>query len=140
VILVAQVDPRPEAQQALTTLFTSTASQTEVLDAMNWMVGSPKNASTVWERFKDARARSAAASQAAAAQATPLQDWWEPPGDVPYLVIQGMKDEAAPVENGHLLKEELGERGTVVDIPNAGHLQPLEAPGPVAETVIAFAR
>jgi pimeloyl-ACP methyl ester carboxylesterase len=102
--------------------------------------GLPKNASTVWERFKDARARSAAASQAAAAQATPLQDWWEPPGDVPYLVIQGMRDEAAPVENGHLLKEELGERGTVVDIPNAGHLQPLEAPGPVAETVIAFAR
>jgi len=55
-------------------------------------------------------------------------------------VIQGIKDEAAPVENGRLLKEELGERVTVVDIPNAGHLQPREAPGPVADAVIAFAR
>ena len=68
------------------------------------------------------------------------EDWWSPPGDVPYLVIQGLKDEAAPVENGHLLKEELGDRVTLVDIPEAGHLQPLEAPGPVADAIIAFAR
>lgn len=65
---------------------------------------------------------------------------WATPGDVPYLVIQGMKDEAAPVENGHLLEEEFGERVTVVDIPNASHLQPIEAAGPVAEAVIGFAR
>jgi pimeloyl-ACP methyl ester carboxylesterase len=70
----------------------------------------------------------------------PAQDWWAPPGDVPYLVVQGLNDQAAPVENGHLLKQELGQRVTIVDVPNAGHLQPLEAPGPVAEAVIAFAR
>jgi pimeloyl-ACP methyl ester carboxylesterase len=76
----------------------------------------------------------------AAARSTPVQDWWAPPGDVLYLAVQGLKDEAAPVENGHLLKQELGQRVTIVDIPNAGHLQPLEAPGPVAKAVIAFAR
>ena len=69
-----------------------------------------------------------------------LQDWWAPPGDVPYLVVQGLKDEAAPPENSYLLKKELGQRVTLVDIPNAGHLQPLESPGPVADAVIAFAR
>jgi pimeloyl-ACP methyl ester carboxylesterase len=141
VILVSaggKVQGNPEAQRALTTLFTPTASPAEVLDAMKWMVGSPENAPSVWERFEDARAPAAAASQMAAAQATPLEDWWSPPGDVPYLVIQGTKDEAAPVENGHQLKQELGERVTLVDIPGAGHLQPLEAPGPVAEAVIAF--
>jgi pimeloyl-ACP methyl ester carboxylesterase len=143
VILVAaggKVAPRAEAQQALMTLFTPTASASDVLDAMRWMVGSPENASDVWERFKGDRAPGAAAAQMAAAQATPLDDWWAPPGDVPYLVIQGLKDEAAPVENGHLLKKELGDRVTVVDIPDAGHLQPLEAPVPVAEAVVAFAR
>jgi hypothetical protein len=50
------------------------------------------------------------------------------------------EDEAALVENGHLFKEELSERVTVVDIPNAGDLQPLGAPRPVADAVIAFAR
>jgi pimeloyl-ACP methyl ester carboxylesterase len=64
---------------------------------------------------------------------------WATPGDVPYLVIQGVKDETAPVEIGHLL-EEFGARVTVVDIPNARHLQPVEAAGPVAEAVIGFAR
>ena len=143
VILVSaggKVEPRPEAQRALLTLFTPAASEAEVLDAMKWMVGSPENASSVWERFKNDRAPAAAASQMAASQATPLEDWWSPLGDVPYLVIQGLKDEAAPAENGHLLKEELGDRVTVVDIPNAGHLQPLEAPQPVAAAVVAFAR
>lgn len=135
VILVAaggKVEPRLEAQHALQTLFTPTSSDAEIFDAMQWMVGSPENAPSVWERFKSSRAPGAALSQMAAARATPQQDWWAPPGDVPYLVIQGLQDEAAPIENGHLLKQELGDRVTLVDIPAAGHLQPLEAPGPVA--------
>jgi pimeloyl-ACP methyl ester carboxylesterase len=143
VILVAaggKVDSRPEAQKALMTLFTPTASEAEVLDAMRWMVGDPDNAASVWERFKGDRAPGAAAAQMGAAQTTPLDDWWSPPGDAPYLVIQGTNDEAAPVENGHLLKDELGDRVTLIDIAGAGHLQPLEAPGPVAEAIVAFAR
>lgn len=143
VILVAaggKIEARPEAQRALATLFTPSSSEAEVLDAMKRMVGSPENASSVWRRFKEDRAPGAAAAQMAAAQATPLDDWWSPPGEAPYLVIQGLKDEAAPAENGHLLKKELGDRVTVVDIPNAGHLQPLEAPKPIAEAVISFAR
>jgi pimeloyl-ACP methyl ester carboxylesterase len=143
VVLVAaggKVAPRAEAQQALRTLFTPTASDSEVLEAMKWMVGTPENASSVWERFKGARAPGAAAGQMAAAQSTPLEDWWSPPGDVPYLVIQGLNDEAAPVANGHLLKEEIGDRVTLIDIPGAGHLQPLEAPGPVADAIREFVR
>jgi len=40
-----KVEPRPEAQRALVTLSTPTASEADVLDAMQWMVGSPENAS-----------------------------------------------------------------------------------------------
>jgi pimeloyl-ACP methyl ester carboxylesterase len=143
VILIAaggKIDPSPEAQRALMTLFTPSASEADVLDAMRWMVGDPANAASVWERFKGDRAPATAGAQMGAAKSTPLEDWWSPPGEVPYLVIQGLKDEAAPVANGHLLKEELGDRVTVVDIPDAGHLQPLEAPGPVADAIIAFGR
>jgi predicted membrane protein len=141
VVLVSaggKVGPTPEAQRAMKTLFTPTASDTDVLDAMRWMVGSPGNAASVWERFKDARAPGAAAAQMAATQATPLDDWWSPPGDVPYLVVQGLNDQSAPPANGHLLQEELGDRVTLVDIPNAGHLQPLEAPSAVADAVVSF--
>ena len=143
VILVAaggKIDSRPRAQQALRTLFTPTASTSEVLDAMKWMVGSPESAAAVWETFKAARAPGAAAAQMKAALATPLEDWWTSPGDTPYLVIQGLKDEAAPAENGHLLQMELGDRVTVVDLPDVGHLQPIEAPGSVAAAVIDFTR
>lgn len=143
VILIAaggKVDPGPEAQLALKTLFTPTATADEVLAAMQWMVGSPENAARVWEQFKDSRAPGAAAAQMTAAMATPLAHWWAPPGDVPYLVIQGLADEAAPAANGHLLQEELGDRVTLIDIAGAGHLQPVEAPKPVADAIVSFAR
>jgi pimeloyl-ACP methyl ester carboxylesterase len=143
VILISaggKVAPSAEGQAALATIFTPTATEAEVLGAMHRMVGDPANAASVWERFKDDRAPASAGAQLAAARATPVEDWWSPPGDAPYLVIQGLKDEAAPAANGHLLKEELGDRVTVVDIAGAGHLQPLEAPRPVADAIIAFAR
>ncbi|NPD06546.1 alpha/beta hydrolase [Nocardioides sp. zg-1308] len=141
VVLVSaggKVEPVPEAQRALATLFTPTATEAEVVEAMRWMVGSPENAASVWERFKGDRAPGAAAAQMSAARATPLEEWWAPPGDVAYLVVQGLDDAPAPPANGHLLKDELGDRVTVVDIPDAGHLQPLEAPSVVAEAVISF--
>ena len=66
VILVAaggKVDPQPAVQKAMQTLFTPTASKSELRDAMAWMVGSPENAPSVWERFKEARAPGAAARE-----------------------------------------------------------------------------
>jgi len=55
-------------------------------------------------------------------------------------VIHCLKDEAAPAENGHLLKRELGDRVTVVDLPDVGHLPPIEAPESVSAAGIAFTR
>ena len=141
VVLVSaggKVPPTPEVQRAFPTLFSPAASDAEMLDTVRLMAGSPENAARLWERLKDDRAPALAAAQAAAGQATPLEDWWAPQGEVPYLVIQGLSDRVAPVENGRMLKDELGDRVTVVEIPHAGHLQPLEAPQPVADAVIAF--
>ena len=53
-------------------------------------------------------------------------------------MIQGLDDEAAPPGNGHALREQLGERVRVVDLPRAGHFLLLEQPEAVARAVCEF--
>jgi pimeloyl-ACP methyl ester carboxylesterase len=67
----------------------------------------------------------------------PLEHWWSA-GTAPLLVIQGLDDEAAPPANGHALREQLGERVRLVDLPNAGHFLLLEQPEHVARAVSEF--
>jgi pimeloyl-ACP methyl ester carboxylesterase len=56
----------------------------------------------------------------------------------PLLVIQGLDDEAPPPGNGHALREQLGERVRVVDLPRAGHFLLFEQPEAVARAVCEF--
>jgi pimeloyl-ACP methyl ester carboxylesterase len=56
------------------------------------------------------------------------------------LIVQGLADVAAPVGNGRLLKQELGERGTLVELPGIGHAMPVENPVACAEVVLEFLR
>jgi pimeloyl-ACP methyl ester carboxylesterase len=67
----------------------------------------------------------------------PLEYWWSA-GTAPMLVIQGLDDEAAPPGNGHALREQLGERVRVVDLPHAGHFLLLEQPEAVARALSEF--
>ncbi len=133
-----KVSPAPPAQQALKTIFNPASTETELLEAMKYMVGDPANAGTVWEILKPSRAPRAAVIQSAAAEQTPLEEWWAPPGQTKYLVLQGADDQAAPPENGMLLKQELGERVTLVEMPKAGHLVLVEQPQQVADAVLSF--
>jgi pimeloyl-ACP methyl ester carboxylesterase len=67
----------------------------------------------------------------------PLEHWWSA-GTAPLLVIQGLDDEVAPPANGHALREQLGERVRVIDLPHAAHFLPLEQPEAVARAVSEF--
>lgn len=67
----------------------------------------------------------------------PQDDWWTG-GNAPMLVIQGLDDIAAPPANGHALRDQLGERVKVVDIPRAGHFMIVEQPEPVIAAVTDF--
>ena len=49
------------------------------------------------------------------------------------LIVQGLCDVAAPVGNGRLLKDELGERRTLVELPDIGHAMPVEDPHACAQ-------
>src|SRR5262249_24124805 len=63
--------------------------------------------------------------------------WWSA-GTAPLLVIQGLDDIVAPPANGHALRDQLGERVQVVDIPRAGHFVIVEQPDLVTAAVIDF--
>jgi pimeloyl-ACP methyl ester carboxylesterase len=67
----------------------------------------------------------------------PLEQWWSG-GDAPLLAIQGLDDEVAPPGNAHALREQVGERVRVVDLPRAGHFLLLEQPEAVAQAVSEF--
>ena len=73
----------------------------------------------------------------ATSQRTRVEDWWAA-GTAWLLVIQGLDDEAAPPANGYALRDQLGERVQLVDIPRAGHFLVLEQPDAVIKAVGNF--
>jgi pimeloyl-ACP methyl ester carboxylesterase len=73
----------------------------------------------------------------ATSQRVPRDEWWTG-GNAPLLVIQGLDDIVAPPANGHALRDQLGERVQVVDIPRAGHFVIVEQPDPVVAAVTDF--
>lgn len=76
-------------------------------------------------------------AQIATSQRTPLDHGWTS-GSAPMLVVQGLDDDAAPPSNGHALRDALGDRVALVDIPRAGHFLLLEQPEPVFVAVSSF--
>jgi pimeloyl-ACP methyl ester carboxylesterase len=51
-----------------------------------------------------------------------------------------LDDRQAPPGNGRALRDQVGARVRLVEIPQAGHFLVLEQPQAVAEAVIAFLR
>ena len=135
-----KVAPKPAADRALMTIFNPKSSEAEVLEAMKYMVGNPADAGAVWQILKPCRAPTAAGIERTAAESTPLNAWWAPPGQQKYLVLQGTDDQAAPPENGELLKQELGARVTLVPFPRAGHLMLVTEPKKAAAAMVSFLR
>jgi len=79
----------------------------------------------------------ARASQTRANRDTPLAQWWAG-GEGPMLIIQGLDDKTAPPENGLRMQAEFGERITLVNLENAGHLMGVEQPQATAAAIITF--
>jgi pimeloyl-ACP methyl ester carboxylesterase len=141
VILLAaggKIQPKPAADHALMVIFNPASTDAEVLAVMPYLVSSPADAARIWGIFKPSRAPGAAGIEREAAESTPLKTWWAPPGKTKYLILQGAEDQIAPPENGEELKKELGDRATLVNVPGAAHLLPLEQPETTASKMIDF--
>jgi len=76
-------------------------------------------------------------AQSKANLTTPLKEWWNG-GQAPMLVIQGIDDLMAVLENGQTLIRDNKERVKLVNIEKAGHLMIYEQPEKVAEEIISF--
>lgn len=140
VILVAAgglVPPDTEALAALQRHFRQEMTESDYMEAGNTGLISPSSDPDVMRQVKVWP--SLITAFLAANEATPLEEWWEA-GSAPLLVIQGMDDRIAPTENGHDLRDRLGQRARLVDIPNAGHWLHLEQPEAVAKAIISFLR
>lgn len=143
VILLAaggKIPPKPAAAHALGIIFNPASSEADILAVMPFLVANPADSARVWKLFKPSLCSAAGGIQQAAAEATPLKAWWAPPGKTKYLILQGANDQIAPPENGVELQRELGDRATLVNVPGAAHLLPLEQPDIAAKHILSFLR
>lgn len=128
--------PTPDGQAAILEMARADATDAERLAAVRTGIYTSARRATAtvrdWEGIP-----AFAAPLTAANAATPLDEWWHG-GSAPMLVIQGLDDIVAPPENGRALKERLGDRVRLVEIPNAAHILLPEEPEVIAEAIISF--
>ena len=75
--------------------------------------------------------------QLAAGQATKQSEWWSG-GGVPLLDLQGELDPFKPRSTANEMRDEFGERASVVVIPNASHALIPEQPAAVTAAILAW--
>ena len=77
-------------------------------------------------------------AQRVATDATPQSEWWQA-GTAPILDVQPESDVMCPPESQSRYRDELGDRVTIVRIPNAAHALLPEQPEAVARALLDFA-
>jgi pimeloyl-ACP methyl ester carboxylesterase len=126
----------PELSIAVTKSGDMALPKDERLKYLRGTFFAPGNDPTVWLEGWHAEASE---SQRLAGLATRQQDWWSA-GKVPLLDLQADTDPFHPMERTNELKDELGDRVTVVVIANASHALLPEQPKAVVDAVVAWVR
>ncbi len=131
------VAPKPDAAHALQVVMSPDASHEEVLKAMEYMVGDPKDVEKAWDAIKTARTTAVSAMQGHAMKHSG-KDWIGAPGDWPWLIVQGSDDQIAPRENGENIKDNYGDKVTLETVDGAGHLMVVVRPEQTTDHVMSF--
>lgn len=130
--------PNPDAAAAVKVILDPAAPDAEFHSAVEYLVGDPADTKMAGDILKASLAPEALPIQQEAARSVDVDDWWAPPGDAPYLVLQGSLDKATPEGNGDLLKRDLGDRCTLVSFAGAGYVPVVTEPESVAAEVVVF--
>ena len=128
------VEPEPHIWRSLAKCFDETLSPEEHLEHVRTAFFAAGNDPSVWS---GGWMRGVMEYQRAAVQRTNRDDWW--PAQVSrVLVVQGLQDAIAPVENGRRYRDESAPHARLVEIDGAGHALLPEQPDAVAGAIISF--
>jgi pimeloyl-ACP methyl ester carboxylesterase len=139
VVLLAaggKVQPSPEIAEAMEVAWDASVPREARAEAARKAWFGPGHGISIW---LDGWVEPVRKAQAAAATATNVTDWWTA-GHAKVLIVQGLADVSALPANGRLLKEEIGERATLVELEGIGHAVPIEDPPAVAKVVTEYLR
>ena len=128
----------PDVDAVTGKMFAPGATDEDISAGMAFMVGDPANSAWVWDVIRASQITDPASLMAETTVGEPLEEWWARPGPVPFLIMQGMKDQMSPPDNAALMKEKLGDRATLVEFPESGHLIVVEDAAAVASTIVAY--
>jgi pimeloyl-ACP methyl ester carboxylesterase len=128
------VPPSAEVTDAMAAVFDASLDPAARLDAVASAFFAPGHDPSPWA---DGWYADTAVAQVRATGGTPVEDWWTA-GLADVLVIQPGADVVAVPENAMRIVEMLGERASMVTIPDAGHALLPEQPEAVAQEVLAW--
>ncbi len=126
----------PEMRKAIDGAGDLTLTDAQRLEYLRKAFFAPGNDPTVWLNGWHHETHEA---EGHARNITPVDDYFAA-GTAPILDLQGEKDMVAPRRFSQVLKNMLGDRVTVVVIPNAGHAMAPEQPQLMGDAIASFAR
>ena len=124
----------PELTTAVTNAGNLSLSDEERLAALRFAFFAPGNDPTVWLHGWHPEIRNI---QRAAVAAVRQDEWWSG-GTAPLLDLQAAQDPFKPESKRNEMKDEFGERVTIVVIPNASHALIPEQPKAVVEALTTW--
>jgi pimeloyl-ACP methyl ester carboxylesterase len=125
----------PDMRKAIDGAGDMTLSEAQRLEYLRKAFFAPGNDPRVWLTGWHAETHEA---ESHARNTTPVDDYFAA-GTAPILDLQAESDAVAPRRFSQVLKNMLGDRVTVVVIPNAGHALAPEQPHAMADAIAAFA-
>ncbi|RLE22248.1 MAG: alpha/beta hydrolase, partial [Actinobacteria bacterium] len=128
------VPPAPEIATALMAVFDTELSDADHLAQVDMAFFAPGNDPSVWA---DGWFSEVATAQAGANQGTKIETWWDA-GSADVLVVQPADDLIAVPANGEHIVDTLGDRASMVTVPNAGHALLPEQPAAVAVALLTW--
>jgi len=126
----------PEMRKAIDGAGDPSLSEAQRLEYLRIAFFAPGNDPRVWLNGWHEETHHA---EGHARNTTPVDDYFAA-GTAPILDLQGEHDAVAPRRFSQVLKNMLGDRVTVVVIPNAGHAMAPEQPVAMGDAIATFAR
>ncbi|MBO6634972.1 alpha/beta hydrolase [Parvibaculum sp.] len=123
-----------KAREALMGCFDESLSPEDHIECVRYGFFAEGNDPEVW---RGGWYRPVMRMQSFAVRQTPVEDWWEAGGQ-PILVVQALEDAIALPANAHDLKKRMGDRATLVELPNAGHAMLPEQPERIVSAIRAY--